>query len=116
MQQKPGKGFAVNTDYKVVISEGAAQDLGNCINYLINIKKNPQAALSVMNDYDDTIAKLSIVAGSLKPCQSPKMKERNLRRINFLRHNYFMLYLVEGQTAYVTNIFHDLEDADNKLL
>ena len=37
------------------------------------------------------------------------------RRINFLHHNYFLLYQLEGETAYVTNIFHGLEDADNKL-
>ena len=40
---------------------------------------------------------------------------RRLRRINFLHHNYFLLYQLEGDTAYVTNIFHGLEDVDNKL-
>lgn len=105
----------MNTDFKVIITDDAVMDLRRYIDYLIKVKQNPQAALSVMDDYDDTVTALSAVAGSLKPCESPNMKARNLRRINFRRHNYFMLYQLEGQNAYVTNIFHVLEDADNKL-
>ena len=105
----------MNTDYKVVITDEAAQDLKKYIDYLVNVKKNSQAAISVLDDYDDTLQVLSASAGSLKPCDSPNMMARGLRRINFLRHNYFMLYLIEEQTVYVANIFHGLEDADNKL-
>ena len=109
------KGFAVNTDYRVVITDEAAQDLKNCIDYLVNAKKTTQAAISLLDDFDDTIATLSIVAGSLKLCESPNMKARGLKKLYFLRHDYFMVFLVEKQTAYVTNIFHELEDADNKI-
>lgn len=100
---------------KVVVSEDALSDLRRYVNYLIHVKRNPQAAANLLDDYDKTIKELTSVAGSLKPCDSPNMKKRNLRRINFLHHDYFMLYQFEEQTAFVTNIFHDLEDADNKL-
>ena len=115
MPGKPERGFAVNTDYNVIISDEAVRDLRRYIDYLINVKQNLQAALNVMDDYDDTVDALSKVAGSLKMCDSPNMKKRSLRRINFFRHNYFMLFRVDGQNAYVTNIFHGLEDADNKM-
>lgn len=101
--------------YKVVISEDALSDLRKYVDYLINVKESLQAASNLLDDYDQTIDALSSVAGSLKLCDSPNMKKRNLRRINFLHHNYFMLYRFDGQTAFVTNIFHGLEDADNKL-
>ena len=101
--------------YKVVISEDALSDLRKYVDYLIHVKESLQAASNLLDDYDQTIDALSSVAGSLKLCDSPNMKKRNLRRINFLHHNYFMLYRFDGQTAFVTNIFHGLEDADNKL-
>ena len=100
---------------KVVVSEEALSDLRRYVNYLMHAKKNPQAAANLLDDYDQTVDELASVAGSLKICDSPNMKKRNLRRINFLHHDYFMLYQFEDQTAFVTNIFHALEDADNKL-
>ena len=47
--------------------------------------------------------------------ESKKLKERNLRRINFKRHNYFMLFRKEDDKAVVVEIFHGLEDYENKL-
>ena len=93
--------------YKVVISDEAISDLRRYVGYLINVKKTTQAASNLLDDYDETISTLSTVAGSLKMCESPNLRVRNLRRINFLQ--------LEGDTAYVTNIFHGLEDVDNKL-
>lgn len=115
MQLKRGHGYEMSLTYKVVISDEAVSDLRRYVSYLINVKKNTQAASSLLDDYDVTIATLSTVAGSLKLCESPNMRVRNLRRINFLHHNYSMLYQLDRETAYVTNIFHGLEDADNKL-
>ena len=115
MPDRRGHSYEMNLNYKVEISEDALMDLRRYVNYLIQAKKNPQAAFRLLDDYDETIATLESVAGSLKLCESPNMKERELRRINFVRHNYFMLYQLKGQTAFITNIFHGLEDADNKL-
>ena len=115
MQQKRGPSYEMSLAYKVVITDEALSDLRRYVAYLINVKKNKQAASNLLDDYDVTIAKLSAVAGSLKICESPNMRTRSLRRINFLHHNYFLLYQLKGEIAYVTNIFHGLEDADNKL-
>ena len=85
--------------YKVVISDEAISDLRRYVGYLINVKKTTQAASNLLDDYDETISTLSTVAGSLKMCESPNLRVRNLRRINFLHHNYFLLYQLEGDTA-----------------
>lgn len=55
------------------------------------------------------------VAGSLKFCDNPKLKALGYRRINFLSHRYFMLYRIESDTVYVDNIFHELQDYENKM-
>lgn len=36
-------------------------------------------------------------------------------RINFLRHRYFMLYRIEENTVFIDDIFHELQDYENKM-
>ena len=89
MQGRQGRRSEMNLKYNVVISEDALTDLRRCVSYLVHVKKNPQAASNLLDDYDET----------------KKMRQRELRRINFRHHNYFMLYRLNGQTAYITNVF-----------
>ena len=74
-----------------------------------------QAARNLLNDFETTKISLSKVAGSLKLCDNPKLRELGYRRINFLAHRYFMLYRIENDTVYVDNIFHELQDYENKM-
>ena len=101
--------------YKVVVTRDAEEDLDNFIKYLIIEKKNMQAAENVLNDYDATIESLRHVAGSLKLCDNSKLRQLEYRRINFLNHRYFMLYRIVDQIVFVDNIFHELQDYENKI-
>lgn len=103
-------------DYKVVVIANAKADLRRYIAYLVNVKKSNQAAKNVLDDFRETRKSLETIAGSLKLCDNEKLAQRGLHRINFHRHNYFMLYYLEGKTAFVTNIFHESEDYENKLV
>lgn len=102
-------------EYKVVITPDAEEDLDRYIRYLLFEKNNGQAASNVLNDFEATKQSLSRVAGSLKLCENPKLREFGYRRINFLSHRYFMLYRIEGNFAIVDNIFHELQDYENKM-
>ena len=101
--------------YKVVVTRDAEEDLDNFIKYLIIEKKNMQAAENVLDDYDATIESLKHVAGSLKLCDNPRLRQLEYRRINFLNHRYFMLYRIVDQIVFVDNIFHELQDYENKI-
>ena len=101
--------------YKVVVTRDAEEDLDNFIKYLITEKMNSQAAENVLDDYDATIESLKHVAGSLKLCDNPKLRQLEYRRINFLNHRYFMLYRIVDQIVFVDNIFHELQDYENKI-
>ncbi len=101
--------------YKVVVTRDAEENLDNFIKYLIVEKKNMQAAENVLNDFDTTIESLKHVAGSLKLCENPKLRQLGYRRINFLNHRYFMLYRIVDQVVFVDNIFHELQDYENKI-
>ena len=55
------------------------------------------------------------MAASLQLCTNPRLNKLGYRRINYLRHDYFMMYRVVDDMAIVDNIFHFLEDFENKM-
>lgn len=103
-------------DYKVLITSNAEADLEGFIRYLLYEKKSEQAASNVLNDFEATKQILTKVAGSLKLCDNPKLSVLGYRRINFMSHRYFMLYRIEGETAVVDSIVHELQDYENKMI
>ena len=102
-------------DYKVVMTTDAEEDLDRFIRYLLFEKQNSQAASNVLNDFEATKQALSNMAGSLKLCDNPRLNALGYRKIHFLSHRYFMLYRVEGDLAIVDNIFHELQDYENRV-
>ena len=102
--------------YNMVVTADAEEDLNRYIRYLIFDKGSDQAARNVLNDFEATVESLKIVAGSLKLCDNPRLKELRYRRINFHSHRYFMLYRLEGNDVFVDNIFHELQDYENKMM
>lgn len=103
-------------DYKVYVTDDAYADLDGCIYYLLFVKKNEQAARSVMQDFEETKKRLALVAGSIKECSDHRLRELGYRRINFQSHRYFMLYRIKGDIVVVDNIFHELQDYQNKMI
>ena len=103
-------------EYKVVVTSDAEEDLDRFISYLLFEKKNEKAACNVLDDFEATIKSLSLVASSLKLCDNPKLRACEYRRINFMSHRYFMLYRIKNEIVYVDNIFHELQDYENKMV
>lgn len=101
--------------YSVKVSAEAKADLDNILGYLKYEKKNPQAVRNVYKDYVETRKALAATADSKRNPDSLKLVERGLKRIEFRRHDYFMLFTIKGDKAIITNIFHYLEDFENKL-
>ena len=105
-----------NIDYKVVVTAEAEEDLNQFIQYLLLAKKNKQAAKNVLDDFEDTVELLKHVAGSLKTCDNPRLQSLGYHRINFQKHRYFMLYRIEDDVIYVDDIFHELQDYENRMI
>jgi len=102
--------------YRVLVTPDAEADLKIYLSYLRSVKKNPQAVKSVLEDFRNTKNDLKSVARSLPEPDSEKLKARGLKRINFKKHNYFLLYYIDSMDiVYVTNIFHGLENFEDKL-
>ena len=75
-----------------------------------------QVATNVFDDFEETIKKLKNVASSLKVCDNPRLQSLGYRRINFQQHRYFMLYRIENDVVYVDDIFHELQDYENRMI
>lgn len=102
-------------DYKIVVTSDAEEDLDRFIKYLLFEKKSEQAAKNVLDDFEATKENLKYVAGSLKLCDNPRLKELGYRRINFLSHRYFIMYRIIDQIVFIDNIFHQLQDYEDKM-
>ncbi len=102
-------------DYKIVVTKDAEDDLDRFIKYLIFEKGSMQAAQNVLNDYDATIEILKHTAGSLKLCDNPRLRKLAYHRINLLNHRYFMVYRIVENVVFIDNIFHELQDYENKV-
>ena len=102
-------------EYKVVVTEDARGDLNRYLRYLVDELGSVGAAKSVLDDFEETAAQLATMAGVFRLCENPKLRKRNLRRINFRRHRYFLLYHISGECAVVDRMFHQLQDYEAKI-
>lgn len=101
--------------YKVIILSEAQKDLQKRIDYIVFRLNNKHAAKNVILDYLNTIKTLSHIAGSIRISDNKLLQERNLKRLNFQKHDYYLLFKIEDNIVKVTNIFHGREDVDEKL-
>lgn len=102
-------------EYKVVLTSMAEMQFRDIIDYLLYELENQQAAINVVNDFDDTIVRLSHTAGSLKLCDDRVLRAKGYRTIHFKKHRYLMVYTIDEGTAYIEGIYHDLQDYENAL-
>lgn len=101
--------------YRIVVTSDAEDDLNRFIKYILFEKRNEQAAKNVLDDFEATKETLKNIAGNLKLCDNPRLKKLEYRRINFLNHRYFMLYRIIDQVVFIDNIFHQLQDYEDKM-
>lgn len=87
-------------EYDVVLSVQVQVHFREIINYL---------------GFEDTIARLSHVAGSLKLCDDSVLRLKGYRTIHFQKHKYLMVYTIDDDRAYVEGIYHDLQDYEGIL-
>lgn len=101
--------------YKVHYSKLAEEQMDRIISYILYKLKNYQAAVNVMNDAEETVEELSVVAKNLEFCRDPELHEKGYRSIHFKRHRYHMVYQIEREKVEIKGIYHDLQDVDHTI-
>lgn len=94
--------------YEYVILEGAQNDYRGIIEYLLNVKKSPQAALGFMDEFD---RQLDIVCDNPFLYGLSRMPElASLGYRPFLVNKYIGLYFFRNERVVVAHVFHQTQD------
>ena len=101
--------------YKIVITPTASKQLENYFMYTADVLKNPVAAKAIISDARNTKNELTNLAGSLPYCDNPKLKSQGYKKIEFLKHDFYMVFRVVEDKAVVEGMFHALQDYENAL-
>ena len=101
--------------FNVELSEMAEQQYDKILSYIAYELKNPQALQNVMDDFDDTISKLEKMADSFGYCNSNRLKEMGLHKINFARHRYLFVYQVNQSQVIIEGMYHEMQDYEDSI-
>ena len=99
--------------YKVIILPPAKRNLKRYIQYTAIVLHNKEAALSIRNDALKTRERLSEIADVLPLCTDPTLAQLGYRKISFRKHEFFMIYRIEGNTVMVESMYHELQDYES---
>ena len=69
-------------------------------------------AAAFLEDYAQTLRRLQRIAGALPLHRIPMLAERGYREIRFSNHEWYFLYVLEGDTAQVRILANDKQDIE----
>ena len=101
--------------YKVEMSDLANKQYDKFVDYIYNILMNPQAAVNLMQDFDDTIKILEGLADSLGYCNSERLRKLGFHKVHLQRHKYLLVYRIKGETVIIEGMYHELQDYENAI-
>lgn len=67
-------------------------DLNSIVDYIADVKKNPIAALNLLDKIEEAVNKRTPVADSFEPITSAKDREHTYYKITV--NNYFIFYII----------------------
>ena len=101
--------------YKVEVSDLANRQYDKFVDYIYNVLINPQAAVNLMQDFDDTIKILEGQAESLRYCNSEHLRKLRFHKVHFQRHKYLLVYRIKDKTVIIEGMYHELQDYENAI-
>lgn len=76
---------------------------------------NPDAALSILENFEAIVKMVERMGDRIPIGTHPVMRERQLRRINFREHRYYLIFRIKNDIVQIVDIAHFLEDPDKVL-
>lgn len=101
--------------YTVIMAPRAQELLDEYLYYILTEFQDPITVDRVSDDALRTIETLKNVAGSLTFLRDPDLRSLGYRKINFIYHDYVMIYRVEenDDIARIVAIYHQMQDYEN---
>lgn len=101
--------------YNVFVSDLACEQYDKFLDYIYHTLSNPQAADSLMQDFDATISILEMQAESFGYCKSERLRKLGFHKIYFQRHKYLFVYRVKKDRVIIEGMYHELQDYGNTI-
>lgn len=101
--------------YNVSLSDLACEQYDKFLDYIYYTLLNPQAADSLMRDFDTTVSILAEQAESFGYCKSEHLREQGFHKIHFKQHRYLFVYRVMQNCVIVEGMYHELQDYENAI-
>lgn len=90
--------------YNAHVSDLAFGQYDRFLEYIYHTLLNPQAADSLMQDFDTTISILEMQAESFGYCKSEHLRKQGFHKIHFKRHRYLFVYRVKQNRVIVEGV------------
>lgn len=101
--------------YNLKISPHTERQIENALLYVSSTLSNPSAAISILNDIEETYDILEATPEAFQLCDDPYLKHQNYRKISLRHHSYIFIYRIQNSTVYLAGFFHMLENYAEKL-
>lgn len=101
--------------FSVEISELAEKQYDNILDYLANVKKNPQAVSGVIDDFDYAVEQLERTADIFGYCRDERLRTMGFHKLHFKAHRYLFVYRINGDRVIVEGMYHELQDYENAI-
>ncbi len=101
--------------FEVEVSDLANAQYDKFLAYIYLVLKNPQAADSLMQDFDDTVGILEEQADHFGYCRSERLRKMGFHKIHLKRHRYLLVYRVKHNKVIVEGMYHELQDYENAI-
>lgn len=99
--------------YKVVITPVAEHHLEMYVSYTLFTFKYKEYAKSIIKDAKATKRRLAKDADVIPLCPNKELSKLGYRKIPFSKHDFFMVYRIDGNTVVVEAMYHELQDYEN---
>jgi plasmid stabilization system protein ParE len=100
--------------FKVEITNSAFLDMQDIYDYIAEISQDTTVALNQYERITKAILSLEIMPKRIKPMEVNLKYDLGLRKL--LVDNYSVIFKIDGNTVYVTNVLYSSSDIENKLI
>ena len=100
-------------EYKIIISEQAAQDMSDIYDYISTTIGMPQIAMSQFNRIADAIETLNIFPERIKVMTDTKRPNKHFRQL--LVDNYSVIFTISEHTVNISRVAYSPSNITDKI-
>ena len=101
------------TEYEIIISEQAAQDMEDIYDYIYTVISMPQTAMEQFNRIADAIETLSTLPTRIKVMEDFKRPEKQFRQL--LVDNFSVIFTITEKTVNIVRVAYSPSNIAYKL-